>query len=60
MTNAEIMKNTRCCADSYCNGCTLLGKEHCRETLAARAWNLMYEQQRTLEKAYALIGRMKE
>ena len=60
MTNSEIIKNTRCCADSYCKGCTLLGKEHCRETLASYAWNLMSDQQRILEKAYALIGRMRE
>lgn len=50
MTDNEIMKNVRCCADHYCKNCSLLGKLYCKETLLAFAWNTMYNQQSEIEK----------
>ncbi len=44
MTDAEVMKNTRCCADNYCKNCSLQGKPNCKNMLLSFAWNTMYNQ----------------
>ncbi len=51
MTDNEIMKNVRCCADHYCKGCSLQGKPNCKETLLGFAWNTMYNQKAEIEKS---------
>lgn len=50
MTDNEIMKNVRCCADHYCKDCSLQGKPNCKETLLCFAWNTMYNQKAEIEK----------
>lgn len=50
MTNEQIMKTLRLCADKGCRYCSENGKDHCRETIAAFAWDLLYQQTRTIEK----------
>ena len=44
LTDNDIMKALRCCADRYCKGCSEQGKENCRERIAALAWDLIYRQ----------------
>lgn len=44
LTDNDIMKALRCCADRYCKGCSEQGKENCRESIAALAWDLIYRQ----------------
>lgn len=44
MTDNEIMKALRCCADRYCKGCSEQGKANCRESIAALAWDLVCRQ----------------
>ena len=44
MTYNEIMKNVRCCADHYCQNCSLQGKLNCINTLLSFAWDAMYDQ----------------
>ena len=44
MTDNEIMKALRCCADRYCKGCSEQGKANCRESIAALAWDLICRQ----------------
>lgn len=50
MTDTDIMKNVRCCADHYCKGCSLQGKGNCKETLLSFAWNTMYNQKEEIER----------
>ena len=42
MEDNEIMTALRRCADRACYRCTEQGKKYCRETVAALAWDLMY------------------
>lgn len=44
MTDNDIMKALRCCADRYCKGCSEQGKANCRESIAALAWDLICRQ----------------
>lgn len=44
MTESEIMKALRCCADRYCKGCDERGKPNCRESIASLAWNLIQDK----------------
>lgn len=44
MTDNEIIKALRCCADRYCKGCSEQGKANCRESIAALAWDLICRQ----------------
>lgn len=50
MTDNEIVKALRCCADRYCKGCSEQSKAHCRETIAALAWDLIYRQNAEIER----------
>ena len=50
MTDNEIMLALRRCADRACYRCTEYGKEHCRETVATLAWDLMYNQKAEIER----------
>ena len=50
MTDNEIMKSVRCCADNYCKGCSLQGKSNCKNTLFSFAWNTMYNQKAEIER----------
>jgi hypothetical protein len=50
MTDNEIMLTLRRCADRACYRCTEYGKEYCRETVAALAWDLMYNQKKEIER----------
>lgn len=43
LTDNEIMKNVRCCADNYCKNCSLQGKPNCKNTLFSLAWNTLYD-----------------
>lgn len=43
LTDNEIMKNVRCCADNYCKNCSLQGKPNCKNTLFSLAWNTIYD-----------------
>ena len=49
MTDNEIMKALRCCADRYCKGCSEQGKANCRESIAALAWDLICRQKEEIE-----------
>ena len=44
LTDNDIMKALRCCADRYCKGCSEQGKANCRESIAALAWDLICRQ----------------
>lgn len=50
MTDNKIMTTLRKCADHACYCCTEYGKEHCRETIAALAWDLMFRQKEEIEQ----------
>ena len=50
MTDNEIMIALRRCADRACYHCTEYGKEYCRETIAALAWDLMQNQKAEIER----------
>ena len=50
MTDEQIVKALRLCADRGCYRCTEYGKEYCRETVASLAWDLIYRQQAEIER----------
>ena len=52
MTDEEIMKNTRCCADNYCKNCSLQGKPNCKNMLLSFAWDTMYNQKAEIERLW--------
>lgn len=57
LTDNEIMKNVRCCADNYCKNCSLQGKPNCKNTLFSLAWNTLYDlksENDILKKKYDL------
>ena len=57
LTDNEIMKNVRCCADNYCKNCSLQGKPNCKNTLFSLAWNALYDlkaENDSLKKKYEL------
>ena len=58
MTDAEVMKNTRCCADNYCKNCSLQGKPNCKNMLLSFAWNTMYNQKEENDRQKAEIERL--
>lgn len=49
MTDKEIVKALRCCADRYCKGCSEHEKANCKETISALAWDLITRQQAEIE-----------
>lgn len=49
MTDEQIVKALRLCADRGCYRCTEYGKAYCRETVASLAWDLIYRQQAEIE-----------
>jgi hypothetical protein len=53
MTDEQIVKALRLCADRGCYRCTEHGKEYCRETVASLAWDLIYRQQAEIESLEA-------
>ena len=58
MTDNEIMNTVRRCADKACYRCTEYGKEYCRETIAALAWDMMYNLKAENERQKAEIERL--
>ena len=50
MTDSEIIKALRCCADRYCKGCSEQGKANCKESIAALSWDLINRQKAEIEK----------
>ena len=50
MTDNEIIKALRLCADRGCYRCTEYGKEYCRYTVASLAWDLIYRQKAEVER----------
>ncbi len=60
MTDAEIMKALRCCADRYCKGCSEQGKAHCRESISALAWDLIYRQKAEISKLKGQVTRLEQ
>ena len=50
MSDKEIIKALRCCADKGCKFCSEQGKLHCRETVASLAWDLIYRQKAEIER----------
>ena len=58
MTDNEIMNTVRRCADKACYRCTEYGKEHCRETIAALAWDMMYNLKEENKRQKAEIERL--
>ena len=49
MTDSDVIKALRCCADRYCKGCSEQGKANCRESIAALAWDLTTRQKAKIE-----------
>lgn len=52
LTDNDIMKALRCCADRYCRGCSEQGKANCRESIAALAWDLICRQKAEIERLH--------
>jgi len=55
MTDSEIVKALRCCADRYCKGCSEHEKANCKETISALAWDLIIRQQEENKKLKRLV-----
>lgn len=49
MTDNEIIKALRCCADKGCKFCSEQGKPYCREKVASLAWDLIQRQKAEIE-----------
>lgn len=60
MTDNEIMNTVRRCADKACYRCPEYGKEYCRETIAALAWDMMYNLKAENERQKAEIERLQK
>lgn len=60
MTDKQIMDTLRLCADKGCHRCTEYGKEYCRETVAALAWDLIQRQKNIIEKRLEAEEALKE
>ena len=50
MTDNEIIKALRLCADKGCYHCTEYGKVYCRETIASLSWDLINRQKAEIER----------
>ena len=57
MTNEEIVRALRCCAEGWCKDCQLYGKIACVETLCKYALDLI---ERTTAENAALLEAPKE
>ena len=50
MTDEQIIKALRCCADKGCSFCSEKGKAYCKETVASLAWDLIQRQNAEIER----------
>ena len=50
MTDKEIVKALRCCADKNCKGCPMVVKANCRETVANLSWDIINRQRAEIEE----------